>query len=751
MKNNISNDMLQVMQEIRDTIEQVREIVKAKVVNYQYHKILQSDVETIYAIFAKIKYAFDKLNIENDAVEKMYIKTAELLSDYDICKVSGFFEEEILQLLDSAIEELDKYCRFQNGNYKRDIRVKYVDFYKEFKPEEHWLYKLLAKKYNVIFSDTPDYLFFSCFGNGYLKYNCVRIFISNEAVYPNLNLYDYAVTYSDFKITDRLLPNRDAFEDLKCLRLAENRQEAEELLASKEEFCNYVYSNGRGDPFREELFRAVNKYKKVLAGGTFLNNIGYTVDDLESFQKKFKFSIACENSWYKGYTTEKLINAFNAGTIPIYWGNPDISDIINTRAIINCHDYPDMESLIEEIKRLDNDDEAYLQKLMEPILVDEDMTEKYLREREEFIYHIIDQPYAKAFRRNRGLRGQWYNDWFCNALGYENEWFSPEKEYFNTYQIEMAIDGPLVSILIPVYNRKEIVKQAINSALAQEYKNIEIIIVDNCSTDGTYEELQKCYGDDGRIKLYQNDTNIGPVNNWRVCLEKATGKYIKILWSDDLTETCFVGCGVKAMEEDATIGMVFSTCVVFKGNDLSRGSLLYNTVGSTGRYERDVFYKGMFQDEIGLPVSPGAALFRREDVNILKSIPNGLGLNCNANGAGIDLLILLQALDKHENFYYINEPMNFFRWHEGSITATNNLVREYNLAKLYFCQNFESASRYLQNMKMRILRDERITTAEAGAEIWRKYGIGEEWEQYENSTGRGGRLSGEQAPAENGK
>lgn len=614
----------------------------------------------------------------------------------------------------------------------KEIKIKYVDFYEEFIPEEHWTYRILSQRYRIVFSDRPDYLFFSCFGNEYLTYDCIRIFISNEAVYPNLNLYDYSVTYADFKITDRLLPNMDAFEDLKYRQIAENRQAAEELLSSKEGFCSFVYSNGMGDPFRKELFDAVSSYKTVSSGGKFLNNIGYKVEDLEQFQKKYKFSIACENSYYKGYTTEKIVNAFNAGCIPIYWGNPDISNIINPDAIINCHDFPDMESIVEEIMRLDNDDEAYMKKLTEPVLVDDSLIDDYLREREAFIYHIIDQPYAEAFRRNRGLRGQFYNDWFCHMLGYENEWFTPEKGYFvkKRKEIELAQDGPLVSILIPVYNRREIVKEAIASALSQTYKNIEIIVVDNCSTDGTYEELLRCYGEHSEyakiVRPYQNETNIGPVNNWKVCLEKARGKYVKILWSDDLIGSKFVGSSVNVMEKDDTVGMVFSSCFVFRGNNLKLGHSLYKLENGTGRYDRDVFYKGMFQDEIALPVSPGCAMFRREDVVILNDIPNRLGINCNANGAGIDLLIMLQAMEKHENFYFFEDILSFFRWHEGSITAQNNLVREYNLAKLYFCKGFAGGSKYLTHMKMRILRDEEVVDEKTGVDVLYRYMA---WEQ----------------------
>lgn len=430
MEQNMDNRQTSVMQGICGAMEEMKHFVKRNAVNYKCHVISPEKLQELYLVSQKIKGVLDILNIPDSTFGVIHAKIEELTLDYDLYRVSVLFDEELLPLLDSCIQEISERYLPQDENKKPDIRVKYVDFYSRFNPKEHWTYKILERKYNVVFSESPDYLFFSCFGNTYLQYNCIRIFISNEAVYPNLNLYDYAVTYADFKITDRLLPNRDAFEELKYRRLAEDWQTAEEILGSKEEFCNFVYSNGFGDPYREQLFRSVSQYKKVLSGGKFQNNIGHVVEDLHSFQSRFKFSIACENSWYRGYTTEKIINAFNAGTIPIYWGNPDISSVINPKAIINCHDYPDLESVVEEIKRLDEDDEAYKKKLMEPILVQENMVEEYLRERENFIYHIIDQPYMNAYRRNLCLRGQYYNDWFCHMLGYDNEWFSPEKGYF---------------------------------------------------------------------------------------------------------------------------------------------------------------------------------------------------------------------------------------------------------------------------------------------------------------------------------
>ncbi len=424
------NEYKEIITEVISAIEGIKECVKEDISKNKCHMISRARVEDFYIVLEKIRTIIVRMKWNNESFNNAYNRVVELLEDYDLCAVSIAFENEMIGLLDETIKEFFLLKEGKQDCEKATIKIKYIDFYPEFIPQEHWLYKLLVNKYNVVFSETPDYLFFSCFGNRYLQYNCIRIFVSNEAVYPNLNLCDYAVTYADFSVSDRLLPNQDAFEDLKYKRLANDRDEAELIYEEKKFFCNFVYSNGMGDPYRTELYKKISDYKIVASGGKYLNNLGYRVDNLLEFQSNYKFTIACENSCYKGYTTEKLINAINAKTIPIYWGNEDISHIINSKAIINCHEYTSIEEVVNEIIRLDNDKEAYLDKMMQPLFVDDDMPEKYLQKREQFIYNIIDQPYAEAFRRNRGLRGQWYNDWFCYLLGYPNEWFSEDKNYF---------------------------------------------------------------------------------------------------------------------------------------------------------------------------------------------------------------------------------------------------------------------------------------------------------------------------------
>ena len=713
---------IEILKEMAGALDEVRNCIKDNMAKYHCSVLSTEYQRDTLIICEKVQKILDNMNVSLPELGKARHRIMQAMDETAGDKIANKWHNEIFELITVCS---DKLYALADNDGRKVIRIKYTDFYGEFVPEEHWLYKLLIKKYNVVFSDTPDYLFFSCFGSNYLNYNCIRIFISNEAVYPNFNLYDYAVTYSDFEVTDRLLPNMDAFEDLEFTKLADGKEQAKEVLARKKDFCNFVYSNGERDPYCMELFRQINDYKKVTSGGRFLNNTGHKVEDIFEFQSGFKFSISCENSYYKGYTTEKIVNALRARTIPIYWGNPDVSNIINSKAIINCHEYDSIEDVVKEVVRLDNDDEAYMEKLQQPIFVDDNFREEYLRKREDFIYHILDQKYFEAIRRNTGLRGQWINDWFCCIYGYTNEWFSEEKGYFVKRKpddsTERLTDGPLVSVLIPVYNRGQLVLEAVESALEQTYSNIEIIICDNCSTDGTYDILCKNYANHPKVKLYQNEKNLGPVNNWIQCLQKATGKYVKILWSDDLISSQFIEKCVAVMEKDDDIGMVYSSCILFSDREMKTCQPLHKLPIESGKYDKDIFYQGTFVGEWDLPVSPGCALFRREDVTILREIPNGYGINCNSTGAGIDLLIFLFAMEKHKYYYYYDQPMSFFRYHAGSITISNNLTREYNLARLYFCKISKDAYKYYNQMCKRVIRDEKRLGNDVGEEIIEKY------------------------------
>ncbi|MGZ3749514.1 MAG: glycosyltransferase family 2 protein, partial [Pseudobdellovibrionaceae bacterium] len=91
-----------------------------------------------------------------------------------------------------------------------------------------------------------------------------------------------------------------------------------------------------------------------------------------------------------------------------------------------------------------------------------------------------------------------------------------------------------VSIIIPTFNRASFLVEAIESALAQDYGDLEVVISDNASTDYT-SEVAQYFSKDPRVKYFRNAENIGMVKNWhKAVFEYATGAWFLILSDDDI-------------------------------------------------------------------------------------------------------------------------------------------------------------------------------------------------------------------------
>ena len=109
--------------------------------------------------------------------------------------------------------------------------------------------------------------------------------------------------------------------------------------------------------------------------------------------------------------------------------------------------------------------------------------------------------------------------------------------------------GPLVSIGIPVYNSELTLAATIESALAQDYVNMEILISDNASTDNSAEICRKYQRYDSRITLYEQTENIGALRNFIFLLENAKGEYFKWLATDDIISNNSISCSVTNLQE----------------------------------------------------------------------------------------------------------------------------------------------------------------------------------------------------------
>lgn len=246
----------------------------------------------------------------------------------------------------------------------------------------------------------------------------------------------------------------------------------------------------------------------------------------------------------------------------------------------------------------------------------------------------------------------------------------------------------MVSILIPVYNRKSLISETLDSALNQTYSNIEVVIVDNASNDGTWELLQKYAQKDQRIKLFRNESNIGPVKNWMRCIEEATGFYGKILWSDDLIEPTYLEKTLPLFFED--VGFVYTGVNIFKEDPL-KGKKRY-FLGKTGLYPVDTYIQKVLYDK-NAPFSPGCAIFRLNDLRsgLLIDVPNSIKSDFSMHAIGNDLLIFLLTTVKYKSFGFVSESLSFFRAHDGSISSSSEsgkLPLHYALAKAYFVEKY---------------------------------------------------------------
>ena len=98
----------------------------------------------------------------------------------------------------------------------------------------------------------------------------------------------------------------------------------------------------------------------------------------------------------------------------------------------------------------------------------------------------------------------------------------------------MKSKAPMISVVIPMYNSKKYIQQAIDSVLEQTFKDAEIIVVDNYSTDGSYELCKKTYANDKNVSILRNQENRGVAFSRNRGISEARGKYVAFLDSDDV-------------------------------------------------------------------------------------------------------------------------------------------------------------------------------------------------------------------------
>lgn len=216
-----------------------------------------------------------------------------------------------------------------------------------------------------------------------------------------------------------------------------------------------------------------------------------------------------------------------------------------------------------------------------------------------------------------------------------------------------------VSICLPVYNGEKYLAAAIESALWQTFKDFELIIVDDASTDSSYEIAQDWAEQDSRIRLIRNDHNIGLFQNYNRCLREAQGKYIKPFAQDDVLDSEMLQELVRVLEQQPSVALVSSA----KRWVSETG----DTLDTFNQFPRDTTISGTEVIRYNLirltnwVGEPSTVMFRAERI--------GEGFDTQLFHYG-DIEYWFRIVEKSQ-YQYLNRVLCSFRRHAGSATSKN--------------------------------------------------------------------------------
>lgn len=357
----------------------------------------------LFILYINVNYAFKKKDIsENFNI----FKNVDLFS---IKRITKSYRDFTYYLNSKFMnnKEAKKYLsdkKSEEPKEKKKIVLYFTDLYNR-DYRQNWIQSSLGDKFDIVFdSENPDYIFYNVFGCNHLnpKYkNAIKIAHFTENQLVDFDVADYAIGQHHINYLDRYY--RRPFFIFQLFNLTnKNFSDIRQKVIDgpiRTKFCAGIISNtGWTDGFRRLFYKELNKYKEIDMGGLYHNNVGGPVRNKITFLTKYKFSIAMENTKADGYITEKVIDAFIAGNIPIYYGDYMIEEYINPKSYILIKGEEDMMEKIEYIKKIDNDDKLYKSILKEKVLLNENIQKDSTKERIEFLTHIFEQNKTLAKR-----------------------------------------------------------------------------------------------------------------------------------------------------------------------------------------------------------------------------------------------------------------------------------------------------------------------------------------------------------------
>ena len=232
---------------------------------------------------------------------------------------------------------------------------------------------------------------------------------------------------------------------------------------------------------------------------------------------------------------------------------------------------------------------------------------------------------------------------------------------------------PLVSVCIPTFNAAKWILDCLNSALGQSYRPLEILVVDDASTDNTVDLLRSIK--DERIRLVVNERNLGLVQNWNRCVELSRGSLVKFLFQDDLLYPLCVEKMMRLFLGEEKLGLVFSPRDIILDADkddpqtvewIEGCTLLHTKFTLLGEINsgRQLFLEYLAKEFRGNWIGePSSVMIKKECFDRLGLFNVAMYQNC-------DVEMWLRII-----FFYdagfVHEKLSAFRFHPNSASHAN--------------------------------------------------------------------------------
>ena len=225
--------------------------------------------------------------------------------------------------------------------------------------------------------------------------------------------------------------------------------------------------------------------------------------------------------------------------------------------------------------------------------------------------------------------------------------------------------SPLVSIIIPCYNYEKYIEKCIQSVLSQTYENIEVLIVDNGSTDNSLKKI-KTFENDKRVIVIKLKENIAPGDSensaFTIAFNKSNGDYIGILYADDWYLPNKIQKQIELFDQSPnSIGVVY--CHGYRYFEDSNKMTKWKMQSARGYVFKDYLANG----DVAIPISP---LVKRYCYDII-------GVNNIYTGSEYDHLTMSQYV----NFDFVDDYLVAMREHKNN--DAKNILSVYKRVRLF--------------------------------------------------------------------